>query len=72
MASFLDLLKRTEWTPRKLARALSAQGEPITSQAIHQWKVVPPTRVLAVEELTRISRHDLNPQVFGQKPGEAA
>lgn len=42
--------------------------------AISQWDKVPAERVIAVEEATGISRHDLRPDLFGPKPeqGEAA
>ena len=38
--------------------------------AVYQWmnRKTPPTRVLALEELTGVSRHDLRPDVFGPKP----
>lgn len=47
-----------------LARAL---GD-LTSQAVSQWKRVPGDRVLEVERLTGISRHDLRPDIFGESP----
>lgn len=46
----------------KLARALGG----ITPQAISQWEVCPVGRVIRVEELTGVSRHDLRPDVFGK------
>lgn len=49
-----------------LAAAISElTGKTITPQAISQWKVVPPTRVLAVEKVTGISRHELRPDIYG-------
>ena len=38
----------------------------ITSQAISQWRRVPPLRVLEVEEATgrRVSRHELRPDIY--------
>lgn len=54
--------------PGKLAAAL---GE-ITPQAISQWRKVPAERVLDVERLTGISRHELRPDIFGPAPREAA
>lgn len=42
-----------------LARALE-----IKSPAVSQWKRVPQKRVLAVEALTGISRHDLRPDIY--------
>jgi len=40
----------------------------LTPQAVLQWKSVPPERVLDVERLTGVSRYDLRPDVFGQRP----
>lgn len=54
--------------PAKLAAALSERGIKITSQAISQWKRVPPDRVILVEAITGISRHDLRPDIFGPAP----
>lgn len=54
--------------PAKLATALSERGIKITSQAISQWKRVPPDRVIAIEEITGISRHDIRPDIFGRSP----
>lgn len=53
----------------KLAASLG-----ITSGALSQWTQVPADRVIAVEQITGISRHDLRPDVFGPAPrkGKAA
>lgn len=48
-----------------LAVALSAAGPKLTSQAVSQWKRVPAERVIEVERLTGVSRHELRPDVFG-------
>lgn len=45
---------------RALSRALG-----IAHQAISKWERVPPLRVLEVERLTGISRHQLRPDIFG-------
>lgn len=58
--------------PAALARALEERGEKITSQAVSQWKLIPPDKVLNVEAITGISRHDLRPDIFGLKPVDAA
>lgn len=50
--------------PAKVARDI---GD-LTSQAVSQWKRVPPERVIAVEGLSGISRHDLRPDIFGPAP----
>lgn len=42
----------------------------LTSQAVSQWTKVPAARVLDIEALTDISRHDLRPDIFG--PAEKA
>lgn len=45
----------------KLAGALG-----IRHTAIYSWNRVPAERVLKVEEITGISRHQLRPDIFGQ------
>ena len=42
-----------------LARALG-----IKIQAVHQWIEVPPLRVLDVERVTGIPRHELRPDIY--------
>lgn len=44
---------------RKLAQALG-----ITDSAVSQWARVPTSRVLDIERLTGISRHDLRPDIY--------
>ncbi|KQS76831.1 CI repressor [Rhizobium sp. Leaf384] len=51
----------------ELARKLS-----ISPPAVLQWRHVPAGRVLAVEDITGISRHHLRPDIFGPTPNEAA
>lgn len=53
--------------PSILAPALG-----LTPQAVSLWKRVPAERVLDVERITGISRHDLRGDVFGPSPGVAA
>jgi DNA-binding transcriptional regulator YdaS (Cro superfamily) len=36
----------------------------ITAQAISQWKEVPPLRVLEVERVSGVSRHELRPDLY--------
>jgi DNA-binding transcriptional regulator YdaS (Cro superfamily) len=36
------------------------------------WTAVPAERVLEIERLTGVSRHELRPDVFGPAPQEAA
>ncbi|MCJ2080725.1 Cro/CI family transcriptional regulator [Methylobacterium sp. J-090] len=47
----------------KLARALG-----ITHQAVLKWRRLPAERVLDVERLSRVSRHDLRPDIYGDSP----
>lgn len=54
--------------PRALASKLNDLGIEITRQAIEQWRVVPPERVLAVEKITGVSRYELRPDVYGPPP----
>jgi DNA-binding transcriptional regulator YdaS (Cro superfamily) len=53
----------------KLARSIG-----VTPQAVNQWDVAPPTRVLAIEEAVnaKITRHQLRPDIFGPDPRKAA
>lgn len=41
-----------------------AAGLGITDQAVGQWKRVPPGRVLAVEKLSGVPRHELRPDIY--------
>jgi len=36
----------------------------ITAQAVSQWNEVPPLRVLEVERVSGVSRHDLRPDLY--------
>lgn len=49
------------------ASALAAQIG-ITPQALSQWTRVPVARVLDVERITGISRHELRPDIYGPAP----
>lgn len=44
---------------RKLANELG-----ISAQAISQWRRVPVERVLEVERITGVSRHELRPDIY--------
>ncbi len=55
-----------------LAAALSAAGPKLTSQAVSQWKRVPAERVIEVERLTGVSRHEMRPDVFGPAAASTA
>ena len=52
--------------------ALSKLIGGVTPQAVSQWDRVPVSRVLDVERVTGISRHELRPDVYGSQPQEAA
>jgi len=52
--------------------ACLAQHFGISRAAISQWQEVPIGRVLGVEEITGISRHELRPDIYGPKPEKAA
>jgi DNA-binding transcriptional regulator YdaS (Cro superfamily) len=40
----------------------------IAPQAVSKWRIVPPRRVLEVEELSGVSRHLLRPDIYGGVP----
>lgn len=48
-----------------LARALNK-----TRAGVWQWKKVPAERVLAVEQVTGVSRHDLRPDLYPRETSE--
>lgn len=54
----------------RVTRLASACG--ITHSAVLQWPQVPADKVLEVERVTGISRHDLRPDVFGPAEDRAA
>lgn len=65
--------KRDPFRGRQVKKLQLAQALGITHGAISQWSQVPSERVLDVERITGISRHELRPDVFGpDKQGEAA
>ncbi|MCJ2051198.1 transcriptional regulator [Methylobacterium sp. J-070] len=51
---------------RTVARQLG-----ISRQAVEQWVSVPPTRVLDVERITGIPRHQLRPDIYPREPEHA-
>jgi DNA-binding transcriptional regulator YdaS (Cro superfamily) len=49
--------------------AALAEKANVSPQAVSQWRRrIPADKVLLIESLTGISRHDLRPDVFGPKP----
>lgn len=59
MSDPIEHLRAAGYGPAKLARLL----DNISSQAISQWRKVPEDRVLEVERVTGISRHELRPDL---------
>lgn len=57
--------KRDPFKGHPVIKSRLAKQLGITHGAISQWQNVPPERVLDVERLTGISRHDLRPDVYG-------
>lgn len=52
-------------------RVVLAGALGIGPSALSQWQQVPADKVLMVEGLTGISRHELRPDVFGEAPDRA-
>lgn len=44
----------------------------IKHTALYSWKRVPAERVVDIERVTGISRHELRPDIFGPAPEAAA
>lgn len=44
----------------------------IKHASLHSWRQVPANRVLDIERITGISRHEMRPDIFGEKPEAAA
>jgi DNA-binding transcriptional regulator YdaS (Cro superfamily) len=61
----LKLARDRSGGPAALAKKLD-----ISSQAVVQWDIVPPLRVLAVEAATGVSRHDLRPDLYPRETAE--
>jgi len=51
--------------------AVTARQFNISVQAVSKWKKAPANRVIEIEKMSGISRHDLRPDIFGP-PVEAA
>lgn len=61
----LDEAKQKAGTSAELARLLG-----ITPQAISDWEITPPLRVLPIEEATGVTRYDLRPDVYPEPESE--
>ena len=70
MTNALEKAKEISGGPGRLAQAIGG----ITPQAVSQWKKVPVARVLDVERVTGVSRHDLRPDIYPRESlsGDAA
>jgi DNA-binding transcriptional regulator YdaS (Cro superfamily) len=74
MEKICDKAKENAGGPAAIAKAL----KDLTPQAVSQWKKIPADRVLDMERLSGISRHELRPDIFGpvvaqqDREGEAA
>jgi len=55
----MDRIRAHPGLQAELARALG-----ITRGAVAKWKSIPPLRVLEIERLTGISKHDLRPDIY--------
>jgi DNA-binding transcriptional regulator YdaS (Cro superfamily) len=67
MMNPIERLRAAGYGPARLARLLAN----ISPQAISQWSKVPEDRVVEVERVTGISRHELRPdlsEIFGTDP----
>lgn len=58
----VDLANQAAGGPTKLAEALG-----ITQAAVSQWERVPIQHVLKIEELYKIDRHDLRPDIYPER-----
>ena len=62
MTSRTDALRRAIEAAGGLAGLAKPLG--ITEQAVSQWDEVPPLRVLAVERVSGVPRHELRPDIY--------
>jgi DNA-binding transcriptional regulator YdaS (Cro superfamily) len=71
MLEFDPMSERTEALRRAIEAVggLSGLAKPlgITEQAVSQWDEVPPLRVLAVEQVSGVSRHELRPDLYPER-----
>ena len=76
MLELVTMADRTKALERalELAGGLAGLAEPlgVSIQAISQWRDVPPLRVLAVERVTGVPRHELRPDLYPAPEGANA
>lgn len=68
MSNSSEALRRAIEAAGGLAALAAPLG--ITAQAISQWEEVPPLRVLAVERISGVPRHELRPDLYPSEPAE--
>jgi DNA-binding transcriptional regulator YdaS (Cro superfamily) len=68
MLEFIPMSDRSQALERAVAsvggQAKFARLIGVTAQAVSQWDEVPPLRVLAVESVSGVSRHELRPDLY--------
>jgi DNA-binding transcriptional regulator YdaS (Cro superfamily) len=68
MLEFIAMNDKIEALERAVAnvggQAKFARLIGVTAQAISQWDEVPPLRVLVVERVSGVSRHELRPDLY--------
>lgn len=68
MSDRTDALERAIKSAGGLSALASGLG--ISMQAVSQWDEVPPLRVIAVEQLSGVPRHELRPDLYPLEPAE--
>ena len=67
MTDFSETIRKTHGLISLLSRNLG-----ITPGAVSQWRRVPAERVLEVERITGVSRHDIRPDIYPQATADAS
>ena len=66
------MIYRNEITAKAVKKAGGAKALSdllgISQPAVTMWKKIPPSRCIAIEAITGISRYRLRPDVFGREP----
>lgn len=70
--SDIDALERAKEKAGGPTGLAAAMTNPITPQAISQWKRVPAERVLDVERISGVPRHELRPDLYPVERESAA